>query len=62
MLVLTRKFDENIIIEVEGKTIKICVVDIDSNARVKLGFEAEKDVKILREEVYNKINGNKNES
>ena len=48
MLILTRRIDERIFI---GDNITLCVLDIEGN-RVRLGFEAPKDVAILREEIY----------
>lgn len=51
MLVLTRKLGENVRI---GDEIKITVLEVRSG-QVKLGFEAPPEVKIYREEIYNKI-------
>ena len=48
MLVITRKTDESIII---GDDIEITVLDI-SRDRVKLGIDAPKSVKIVRNEIY----------
>lgn len=47
MLVLSRKTGESIQI---GSDIRVIVVSV-SNGRVKLGFEAPDDVRILRSEV-----------
>lgn len=54
MLVLSRKIDESIII---CDDITLRIVDIIGD-RVKIGIEAPKDVKILRSEIYQKINKN----
>lgn len=51
MLVLSRKKDEVIMI---GEDITITVVDI-RNGRVRLGFEAPKEVPVHRKEVYDAI-------
>lgn len=51
MLVLERKPREVIIIRVCGKTIRVTVNSISRNA-VRIGFEADSDVLIDREEVY----------
>lgn len=51
MLVLSRKCDEKILIQVPGlEKIEITVVQIDSS-RIRLGFDAPKDVIILRKEL-----------
>lgn len=51
MLVLSRKCDEKILIHVPGfKEIEVTVVQIDSS-RIRLGFDAPKDVIILRKEL-----------
>lgn len=54
MLVLTRRKSEVICI---GDDIKIMVCDIGGD-RVRLGIEAPSDVKIHRQEVYDKIKSN----
>jgi carbon storage regulator len=51
MLVLTRKVGESIAI---GDHIKIKVVEV-KGAQIRLGLEAPSDVKIYREEVYEKV-------
>ena len=48
MLVLTRLIGENILI---GNNIKISILGIKGN-QVRIGFEAPKEIIILREEVY----------
>lgn len=52
MLVLSRKQDETIIIQVpDRKEIKLTIVKIDSMNKVRIGVEAEKDIVILRSEL-----------
>jgi carbon storage regulator len=51
MLVLSRKTDEAIQIQ---DNIKIRIISIERD-RVKLGIEAPKEIKVNREEVYEKI-------
>ena len=51
MLVLTRKLGENIRI---GDAVKITVLEIRSG-QVKLGIEAPPEVKVHREEIYQRI-------
>lgn len=48
MLVLTRSEDESVII---GSDIKVTVVEI-RGSKVRLGFEAPKDVSVWREEIW----------
>lgn len=55
MLILTRKIGETIIInEKEDKKIAIIVLEVTGD-RIKLGINAPKSTKILREELYNKF-------
>ena len=51
MLVLSRKRGERIVI---GPNIELTVVDICGN-RVRLAFDAPRDVSIHRQEVYQRI-------
>ncbi|PLV57476.1 carbon storage regulator CsrA [Thermotoga sp. SG1] len=51
MLVLTRKVGEKIVV---GNDIVITVLKIEGNS-VKIGIEAPKHVKILREELYEEL-------
>ena len=48
MLVLSRKYKQSIFI---GKEIKITVLSVGPGAIVKLGIQAPKEVKIIREEL-----------
>jgi len=51
MLILTRKIDEEIIIDSE---IKIKIISISENA-IKLGITAPPNIEILRGEVYERV-------
>ena len=55
MLVLSRQRDESIRI---GENVVVTVVDIRGD-KVRLGFEAPREIQIHRQEVYDKIKGNK---
>lgn len=51
MLVLSRKRDEKILLQVGGKEmVELTVVRIDAN-KVRLGIQASNDVTILRKEL-----------
>lgn len=50
MLVLSRKRDEKIIMQVGGEEIELTVVRIDAN-KVRLGIKASDNVTILRSEL-----------
>lgn len=53
MLVLSRKRDEKILLQVGDKeTVELTVVRIDAN-KVRLGIQASEDVTILRKELLN---------
>jgi|TARA_B100001029_G_scaffold159472_1_gene146814 carbon storage regulator len=52
MLVLSRKAEESMFI---GDDIKITVLDI-RGGQVRIGITAPQDIKIHREEVYERIN------
>ncbi len=58
MLILTRKEGEKIIV---GGEVKISIISIIDN-QVKIGIEAPADVKILREELYEKLKQSISES
>ena len=51
MLVLSRKKNESIVIEVDGKIITVVLVEIRGD-KVRLGVEAPKEVPVHRAEVY----------
>lgn len=48
MLILSRRKDEAIYI---GDNIKVSVIDMNGN-QIRLGFEADRDIPIYREEIY----------
>jgi len=54
MLVLSRFIDEEIYITIDGELVKVQVIDIKGN-KVKLGFEASRNVSIHRKEIYEAI-------
>ena len=54
MLVLSRKADEKIIIEMGGLMVVVMPVEIRGD-KVRLGIEAPSEITIHREEVYNAI-------
>lgn len=54
MLILSRKIGESIVIQVGDKKIKFTIVEMN-NGNIKIGFEAPKDIKIYRNEVYEEI-------
>ena len=56
MLVLSRKHNESVMI---GDNIRITIVRIRSDGKISLGFEAPKDVVILRQEIFDKENKGK---
>ena len=53
MLVLSRKKDEQIYLQVPGlkKPIVLTIVRIDNRNKVRIGITAEKDVTVLRSEL-----------
>lgn len=51
MLLLTRRIGESVIIHVSDQYIKIQLIAIETSNRVKLGFTANKQVNIVREEI-----------
>ena len=55
MLVLSRKVGESVLI---GNNIKVTVLQLEGN-NIRLGFDAPNDVVIHREEVFNRINKEK---
>lgn len=56
MLILTRRISESIIV---GDDVKITVLGVKGN-QVRLGIDAPKEVSVHREEIYNRIHDNKN--
>lgn len=61
MLVLSRKMYERIRIQFPGGECWISVVGIRGD-KVRLGFEADKSVQIMREEVLNKTGRESNDA
>ena len=57
MLVITRKTNESILIEADGKSIEIVVLETTRD-RVKLGVDAPREVKIVRSELLMAQNSN----
>ena len=57
MLVLSRKVDESIVIaEEDGTSVMLTITVLDAgNGKVKLGFEADDDIAVFRQEVWNRI-------
>ena len=56
MLILTRRIGETIII---GNDVNVTVLGVNGN-QVRLGINAPKDTPVHREEIYNKIQNEKN--
>ena len=56
MLILTRRISESIII---GDDVKITVLGVKGN-QVRLGVDAPKEVSVHREEIYQRIQQEKN--
>jgi len=57
MLVLSRKNQESVVVGADaglGSTVKVTVLEI-CHGSVRLGFEANKDVPVYREEVWERI-------
>lgn len=55
MLVLRRQISEEIIIEVAGIQITVTLVDTIGAGRARIGFEAPRDVRIHRKEIFESI-------
>ena len=53
MLVLSRSFDESIMI---GDNISVTIVDVQGD-KVKIGIEAPPEIPVHRQEIYQKIQG-----
>ena len=52
MLVITRRPNESIVIDTGSEIINIVIVSIRSN-KVRIGVDADKHVRVMREEVRN---------
>lgn len=63
MLMLSRKRDESIVIQVGDEIINISITDINSGKKqVQLGIDAPKNIKVWRSEIYDSILENKKAS
>ena len=52
MLVLSRCQDESVLIKTKDTTIKVMVCRVQDHGKVRLGFDAPRDVRVDREEVH----------
>lgn len=59
MLILTRKNKESIVIG-DNKEIKITILNVRGN-QVQIGIEAPRDVTVHREEIFDRIEQDKND-
>jgi carbon storage regulator CsrA len=61
MLVLTRKIGEKVIVKVPGmeSLIEVQIVNVRGNGVTKIGFKADPEVRIAREEVYEAMEAGK---
>ena len=55
MLVLPRRVNETVYI---GDHIRVTVIDLN-NGQIRLGFEADEDIPIYREEIYHRMQNKK---
>ena len=58
MLILTRRISEKVLVDLNGKIVKVSVLGIKGN-QVRLGFDAPKEVVVHREEIYERIQAEK---
>lgn len=52
MLVLTRKFGEEVVVLVDGQVIGTVTICSIIGGKTRVGFSFNKDVKVLRKEIY----------
>ncbi len=57
MLILTRRLGETIMI---GDEIKVTVLGVEDN-KLRLGIEAPKEIPVYRQEIYHRIQREKNQ-
>jgi carbon storage regulator len=50
MLVLSRKLNERVRVTIGGEVLYVAVVEIEAG-KVRLGFEADRSIEVLREEL-----------
>ena len=55
MLILTRRVNESLRV---GEDVTVTVVAVKGN-QVRIGINAPKDVEVLREEIYNRVQAEK---
>ena len=51
MLVITRKYDESAVIEINGKSLEVTVVKLPKKDSVRLCFDGPRDFHIRRKEL-----------
>ncbi len=60
MLMLSRKKEESIVVEIGGEVVTITVTGLHtSKKQVQLGIDAPKNIKIWRSEIYEAIQENR---
>lgn len=54
MLVLTRKHQEEVVIQLGPRIVRVRVLDA-SNGRVRLGIDAPREVAVHRQEIWKRV-------